>query len=78
MTLALAAGLLVPIGVLGTSLADNIARLSGKMIAAFEGGPPPPPGHGWADCRCSVPNWSGPGTTSSTIPPALPRRRGNT
>ncbi|MFO1157066.1 MAG: AI-2E family transporter [Rhodospirillales bacterium] len=43
MTLALAAGLLVPIGVLGTSLADNIARLSGKMIAAFEGGPPPPP-----------------------------------
>lgn len=43
MTLALAVGLLVPIGVLGTSLADNIVRLSGKMIAAFESGQPPPP-----------------------------------
>ena len=43
MTLALAVGLLVPIGLLGTSLADNIVRLSGTVIAAFEGGPPPPP-----------------------------------
>lgn len=43
MTLALALGLLVPIGVLGTSLADNIVRLSAMIVSVFESGPPPPP-----------------------------------
>jgi predicted PurR-regulated permease PerM len=43
MTLALAVALLVPIIVLGTSLADNFARLSTQILAVFENGPPPPP-----------------------------------
>ncbi|HYN38328.1 MAG TPA: AI-2E family transporter, partial [Rhodospirillales bacterium] len=43
MTLALAIGLLVPIGLLGTSLADNILRLSGTIASVFGSGPPPPP-----------------------------------
>lgn len=43
MTLVLAVALLVPIAILGTSLADNFARLSGKMLGVFENGPPPPP-----------------------------------
>ena len=47
MTLAIAAGLLVPIGLLGTSLADNIVRLSGTIASIFETGPPPPPP--WVD-----------------------------
>lgn len=43
MTLALATGLLVPIALLGTSLADNIVRFSGTIASMFETGPPPPP-----------------------------------
>lgn len=43
MTLALAIGLLVPIAILGTSLADNVVRLSGMIVSIFESGPPPPP-----------------------------------
>lgn len=43
MTLLLAVCLLVPIVLLGTSLADNFARLAGTMIGAIENGPPPPP-----------------------------------
>jgi predicted PurR-regulated permease PerM len=43
MTILLGIALLVPIGVLGTSLADNFARLSGNVLSAFENGPPPPP-----------------------------------
>jgi predicted PurR-regulated permease PerM len=43
MTIVLAVTLLIPIGVLGTSLADNFARLSSQILAVFESGPPPPP-----------------------------------
>jgi predicted PurR-regulated permease PerM len=43
MTILLGITLLVPIGVLGTSLADNFARLSGHLLGAFENGPPAPP-----------------------------------
>ena len=43
MTLVLAVALLLPIGVLGTSLADNFARLSSQILGVFENGPPPPP-----------------------------------
>ena len=43
MTIVLAVALLVPIGILGTSLADNFARLSSQVISVLEGGPPPPP-----------------------------------
>jgi predicted PurR-regulated permease PerM len=43
MTMLLGLALLVPIGILGTSLADNFARLSGKVLSSFENGPPPPP-----------------------------------
>jgi predicted PurR-regulated permease PerM len=47
MTLLLAVALLVPIGVLGTSLADNFARLAGTIIGTIENGLPPPPA--WLD-----------------------------
>jgi predicted PurR-regulated permease PerM len=43
MTVLLGITLLVPIGILGTSLADNFARLSGHLLGAFENGPPAPP-----------------------------------
>ena len=43
MTILLGVALLVPIGILGTSLADNFARLSGQLLGAFENGPPAPP-----------------------------------
>src|SRR6266498_2587939 len=43
MTIVLGVALLVPIGILGTSLADNFARLAGNVLSAFENGPPPPP-----------------------------------
>lgn len=43
MTVVLAIGLLVPITLLGRSLADNFARLSTNILSVFENGPPPPP-----------------------------------
>lgn len=43
MTLLLALALLVPIGILGSSLADNFARFAAKVLSVFETGPPPPP-----------------------------------
>jgi predicted PurR-regulated permease PerM len=43
MTILLGLALLLPIGVLGTSLADNFARFAGQMLSVFENGPPPPP-----------------------------------
>ncbi|MBK8175871.1 MAG: AI-2E family transporter [Rhodospirillales bacterium] len=43
MTLLLALALLVPIAILGTSLADNVARFSANVLGVFENGPPPPP-----------------------------------
>ena len=43
MTLLLAICLLVPIVLLGTSLADNFARLATTIVSAIENGPPAPP-----------------------------------
>lgn len=43
MTILLGLALLVPIALLGTSLADNFARFAGQMLSVFETGPPPPP-----------------------------------
>ena len=43
MTILLGLALLVPIALLGTSLADNFARFAGQMLSVFESGPPPPP-----------------------------------
>lgn len=43
MTLVLALALLVPIGILGSSLADNFSRFAAAVIDAVENGPPAPP-----------------------------------
>ena len=43
MTILLGLALLVPMALLGTSLADNFARFAGQMLSVFETGPPPPP-----------------------------------
>ena len=43
MTILLGIALLVPIVLLGTSLADNFARFAGEMLSVFEKGLPPPP-----------------------------------
>jgi predicted PurR-regulated permease PerM len=44
MTLVLAVGFLVPLSILGSSLAENFAKLASTVLAVFESGPPPPPG----------------------------------
>ena len=43
MTLLLAVGFLVPLSILGTSLAENFAKFASHVLSAFESGPPPPP-----------------------------------
>jgi predicted PurR-regulated permease PerM len=43
MTVLLAIALLAPIGLLGTSLADNFAKLASTIVDSIEHGPPPPP-----------------------------------
>ena len=43
LTILLGIALLVPIVLLGTSLADNFARFAGEMLSVFEKGLPPPP-----------------------------------
>jgi predicted PurR-regulated permease PerM len=43
MTVFLGIALLVPIGILGTSLADNFARFAGNILGVFENGPPSAP-----------------------------------
>jgi predicted PurR-regulated permease PerM len=43
MTILLGLALLVPIVLLGTSLADNFARFAGELLSIFEQGLPPPP-----------------------------------
>ncbi len=43
MTLLLAIGFLVPLAILGTSLAENFAKFASHLIGVLESGPPPPP-----------------------------------
>jgi predicted PurR-regulated permease PerM len=43
MTLLLAIGFLVPLAILGTSLAENFAKFASQVLSVFESGPPPPP-----------------------------------
>lgn len=77
MTIALAVALLVPIGILGTSLADNFARLSSQVISVLEGGRRRRR-HGLSNCRWLVPIWRKRGTTLVTTPVASPIRCVNT
>lgn len=43
MTILLGIAFLVPIALLGTSLANNFARFAGQMLGVLENGPPAPP-----------------------------------
>jgi predicted PurR-regulated permease PerM len=43
MTLLLAVGFLVPLSVLGTSLAENFAKFASNVLGVLESGLPPPP-----------------------------------
>jgi predicted PurR-regulated permease PerM len=43
MSLVLAVGFLVPLTILGTSVAENFAKFAGNVLGVFESGPPPPP-----------------------------------
>lgn len=43
MTVLLAVGFLVPLTILGTSLAENFAKFAAHFLGFLESGPPPPP-----------------------------------
>ncbi len=43
MSIILAVGFLVPLSILGGSLAENFAKFAGNVLGVFETGPPPPP-----------------------------------
>lgn len=43
MSIVLAVGFLVPLSILGSSIAENFAKLAFNVLSTFENGPPPPP-----------------------------------
>jgi Predicted permease len=43
MSIGLALGFLVPLSILGSSVAENFAKFAGNVLSVFETGPPPPP-----------------------------------
>lgn len=43
MSILLGVGFLVPLSILGSSVAENFAKFAGNVLGVFETGPPPPP-----------------------------------